>query len=416
VDLVSAQEEFQEAASADLTAVDVDAHDNLADARKELREAISAHLVAVGVGASADSPLQPPVLPKQTVRAMHCEARRDGLRKDADFIRRRIDLLESALVDGRRLDAEAIEPVLVEVMPGTQESELFRLATKLWSVPVSSGFGRRIRFLVWDRHHDGLIGVFAVGDPVFNLSSRDKWIGWNVEDRRERLVHVMDAFVVGALPPYSQLIGGKLVASLAASDDVRRVYDRKYCGRMSVIRQVERRAPLALLTTTSALGRSSLYNRLRVPDGPEFLHLGATKGYGHFHFSDRVFQMMRAYLGEMGHPYASGNRFGDGPNWRLRVARVALREVGLDERAVLNHGVPREVYAAPLASNWRQVLLGEQADTDCFAWPSDVVAESCLKRWVVPRASRDESYRAFRPNVVCERLLEDVEDAQASRD
>ena len=36
-----------------------------------------------------------------------------------------------------------------------------------------------------------------------------------------RLRNVMDAFVLGAVPPYRELLCGKLVAMLAASDEVR---------------------------------------------------------------------------------------------------------------------------------------------------------------------------------------------------
>ena len=78
----------------------------------------------------------------------------------------------------------------------------------------------------------------------------------------------MDAYVVGAVPPYSQLIGGKLVAALMASTEVKRVYERKYLGRQAVISEKKHRARLVLLTTTSALGRSSLYNRLSLAKRP----------------------------------------------------------------------------------------------------------------------------------------------------
>ena len=58
----------------------------------------------------------------------------------------------------------------------------------------------------------------------------------------------MDAYVVGAVPPYSQLIGGKLVAALMASTEVKRVYERKYLGRQAVISEKKHRARLVLLT------------------------------------------------------------------------------------------------------------------------------------------------------------------------
>ena len=47
-----------------------------------------------------------------------------------------------------------------------------------------------------------LLGVFALGDPVYNLRARDDLIGWNVEQRSARLYNVLDAFVLGAVPPY----------------------------------------------------------------------------------------------------------------------------------------------------------------------------------------------------------------------
>jgi hypothetical protein len=46
----------------------------------------------------------------------------------------------------------------------------------------------------------------------------------------------MDAFVLGAVPPYRFLLCGKLVAMLAASDTVSDAFKRKYNGTRSVIR------------------------------------------------------------------------------------------------------------------------------------------------------------------------------------
>ncbi len=34
-----------------------------------------------------------------------------------------------------------------------------------------------MRYLVYDRNNDKLIGIFALTDPVFNLRVRDAWIG-----------------------------------------------------------------------------------------------------------------------------------------------------------------------------------------------------------------------------------------------
>lgn len=370
-----------------------------------LRRAIHSHLLGLGFSRNGDGYVLDGELSKQRIRDLHSVHREGVLAQNRGFIDRHGADLAGHIATGRRLDPEAIDPELVEVKSDTLESRLFRLATLLWSVPVSQGFGRRLRFLVRDRQNGCLIGLFALGDPVFNLGARDNWIGWTHQDRSDRLVHVMDAYVVGALPPYSYLIGGKMIAALMASEEVRDVYERKYWGRQAVISKKRRRAGLVLLTTTSALGRSSLYNRLALPGGPEFLRIGTTKGFGHFHLSGQIFERLRAYLAAIGHPYATGNRFGMGPNWKIRVIRAAVEELGIEANTILKHGIKREVYAIPLAENYRQILLGDHTSVQSTVRPGSEIAKYCLERWMIPRAMRDKSYGGFECSRVMDALM-----------
>ena len=370
-----------------------------------LQKVVHRHLINLGFSRNGTGYFIDGELTKQKIRNLHSAQRLEILEQRKPFIERYGSELSEEFASGNQIDPSSIDPRLVEVKPGSHDSRLFRFASLLWSVPVSQGFGRRIRFLVKDRQNGCLIGLFALGDPVFNLSDRDKWIEWTHEDRRERLVHVMDAYVVGAVPPYSNLIGGKLVAALMTSTRVKRVYERKYLGRESVIRRKKHRARLVLLTTTSALGRSSIYNRLSLPSGPRFLRIGTTKGFGHFHLSGAVFDSLRRYLEAEGHPYASGHRFGMGANWRLRVARAALEGIGIDGNTILKHGVKREVYAIPLATNWKKVLHGEHRNIRSLAASAEEIAEFCLNRWIIPRADRDKSYRGFDRSSIMKTLL-----------
>ena len=55
----------------------------------------------------------------------------------------------------------------------------------------------------------------------------------------------------------------------------------------------EKSAAPVLITTTSALGRSSIYNRLRFDGRHVFKSIGYTQGFGHFHFSDELFKEKR---------------------------------------------------------------------------------------------------------------------------
>jgi len=372
--------------------------------KKELKAAVHQHLEQLGFRKKGKGYILEGELTKDRIRTLYEGARHRRLYDEGQLLKKHGHLLVASLADGRTVNPARVDPELVQVFPESPEAVLFRLATLFWSVPVSRGFGRRLRFLVRDRQNSSLIGIFALGDPVFNLTARDSWIGWDAQARKERLVHVMDAYVVGSLPPYSQLLGGKLVAALVASDDVRAAYAKQYLERKSIISGIRKSADLVLVTTTSALGRSSMYNRLRVPEGPQFTQLGFTKGYGHFHLDGDVFAMMRLYLQQLGHPYASGNRFGMGPSWRLRVVRAALEELGLDSDSVLKHGIRREVYALPVAANWREVLQGTASEAEPLTWSSREIAEKCIDRWIAPRSKRCPEFARFRVSAVCDAL------------
>lgn len=360
---------------------------------KSLRRAVHDRLVRIGFSKSGDGYFIAEPVTKDTVRRFHRMGRGERLDRCRDLLEGRGRELVTRFAAGAEVSVPRIDPELVPVRSGTEEADLFRLATLLWSVPVSQGFGRRLRFLVRDRHNGKLIGIFGLTDPVFNLTARDDWIGWSVGDRRERLVRVMDAFVVGAVPPYAHLIGGKLVAALMTSAEVLRAYEKKYRGTESVLSHRVKPSKLVLLTTTSALGRSSLYNRLSIPGGAQFQRIGETKGFGHFHLSGHLFDRLRARLVDLEHPYANGHRFGMGPNWRIRVAREALESLGLEADTILRHGIQREVFAAPLAVNWRPILKGEQVRVRSTPLSARAIADFCVARWLLPRSIRDATYR-----------------------
>ena len=369
--------------------------------RDLLRGEINLHLEAIGLNGSR-SHCKPS---KDAIRAIHRYHRGAAQQRIHRALGDKIDLFLEEIANGDEVDPANISPELVEVRSGTRTGDLFRFASLLWSIPVSQGYGRRLRYLVRDRANGKLIGLFALGDPVFNLRVRDEWIGWNQAERRERLVNLMDAYVVGAVPPYANLLGGKLVASLIASEEVGSKFEKRYGKKAGLISRKRKRARLALVTVTSALGRSSLYNRLKLMpaaerevDGPvvELRRLGVTTGYGHFQITDDLFSQLRGVLQEDGHKYADGHQFGDGPNWRIRVARTGLQSLGLNPDAVLKHGIQREVYAMPIAANALAFLAARDEEPLFDCKTVDEISALARERWLVPRGNRRPSYREFR--------------------
>ena len=365
--------------------------------RNALRDDIRNHLEEIGLNGARGAALS-----KDDIRAIHRFHREAARERILRALGRKAERFLEYIANGDEVSPRAIRPELVEAKSGTRDGDLFRFATLIWSVPASQGYGRRLRYLVMDKANGKLIGVFALGDPVFNLRARDKWIKWNQAERRERLVNVMDAYVVGAVPPYSALLGGKTVASLMASQEVADMFERRYGDSPGVISGKRKGARLAMATVMSALGRSSIYNRLKLTD-PEtgetavrLIRLGKTLGFGHFQIPNSLFSRLRQVLREDGHEYANGYKFGGGPNWRVRAAREALKSLGLDADDILRHGIEREVYAMPIAENAREFLSGEDAEARFRHRTVAEISALARERWVVPRSERDAGFRRFR--------------------
>ncbi len=333
---------------------------------------------------------------KQAIRHLHREAREAAIARARPALARHESRLLRYFAAGSEVEPASVRPVLREVFAGTEEELLFRYAKLHWSIPVSAGYGRRLRFLVFDEFTGKLMGLFGLGDPVFALNPRDAWIGWDKAARRERLRHVMDAFVVGAVPPYADLLCGKLVALLMTSTEVREAFARRYAARTSWISTRPFDGQLALITTTSALGRSSLYNRLTFGGRRVFQSVGYTSGSGEFHFANGLYHDLLRFARARCIPRAKHARWGKGWRSRRELVRAVLPLLGLS-RELVYHGVRREVFVAPLAENARAFLRGEEGRlvpyeisvNELFAW--------FRTRWLLPRAGRDQRYRAFDP-------------------
>jgi hypothetical protein len=378
----------------------------LTAAEEALRQELLDALLKQGFALDGNRIVPPDLSSKDAVRNLYSRLRRERLREALPWLRTVEGRLLPYFASGSEVNVEHVSPQLVPVDDSGFSAELFRYASLLWSVPVSAGYGRRMRFLVMDRHNGKLIGIFALGDPVYNLRARDEWIGWCAREKNERLAHVMDAYVLGAVPPYSYLLCGKLVALLATSNEVREAFRKKYAGQASLIRGVVREPHLVLLTTTSALGRSSLYNRIALDGRRVFLSLGFTEGWGHFHFSDGTFERIKAYLREVGDPVVARYKYGGGPNWRMRALKSCLVRLGLSPQ-LLQHGVRREVFGAPLAANAREFLRGEDAEPQYYDMHAQELFAYFRRRWLLPRAARDGRFREFdRESIRMSRMVE----------
>ena len=348
----------------------------------ELRARIQLELSAAGFIVTEDGLELPAGDAKNTYRKLHYDQRQERLLSSIKTIKAWEDYFISSIAKPDEIDIQKIN-LRIRPIENVQDRGLFNYASLTWSVPVSKGFGRRSYFLVEDQQNGKLVGIFALGDPVYNLSVRDKEIGWTQEQKAKRLYNVFDAFVCGAIDPYRQLLGGKLVAMLTTSDEVIELLRQKYDGKRTQISEEIKDSRPALITVTSALGRSSVYNRLRYKERYLLKSHGYTKGFGHFHFSPTLYADLLEVAKE--HPNYAGTEFGAGANWKIRTLRQALTLLGVSNN-YMQHGLTREVFLGELASNSMSFLRGETNELDYHFASIEEITEFWKERWLLPRS------------------------------
>jgi len=229
---------------------------------------------------------------------------------------------------------------------------------------------------------------------------------------RQRAIaeNVMEIITCGSVPPYGDILGGKLVAMLlcspAVADDFANHYDRRTSLIASGLagQPVRRRAQLTTLTTSSLYSvGSSQYNRIRLPAeslGGEgdvrYLRIGVTESFGTVHFAPDTAKALAEYarLANDGRRSVN-NLFGEGTSPKLRSLRSGLDALGLPAEVFLRHHSPRLLYAAPLAHNANEVLFGLDKKPDyILGAPSEdggvqEIADMWRERWLRPRIERE---------------------------
>jgi hypothetical protein len=164
----------------------------LSFSESSLKRSLRRHLRKIGYSRNSAGELVPCDSSKESYRALHLSQRQDILRRESSFIKTSWRTLGGFFANGEEINPSLVMPRLELINPGTWQSDLFRLACLTWSIPVSGGYGRRLRFLVWDDNNCKLMGVIGLADPVFNLRARDSFIGWSAKDREERLIYILD--------------------------------------------------------------------------------------------------------------------------------------------------------------------------------------------------------------------------------
>lgn len=228
---------------------------------------------------------------------------------------------------------------------------------------------------------------------------------------------IADLTVCGAVPPYNAILGGKLVAMLAASPEVVVEYRRRYQALPSIIassmagRAIVRPANLVFIGTTSLYGeRPNQYDRTSYPceivggrkgEAIRYRYLTSpertrTSGVGTFQFGRETKAAIEKFMSSTTNGRRVNNVFGEGTSPKLRSLRDGLNALGVSSDEMLEHGMEKVVYGATLTSNTMRYLL-RLDDRPNYLFSLDNVeastsriAQYWFERWAKPRMERRE--------------------------
>ncbi|MDR0605067.1 MAG: DUF4338 domain-containing protein, partial [Bacteroidales bacterium] len=311
--------------------------------------------------------MPPEYYDKQTIRDSMSFKRNEIILQNKIWIENNISFARKNLANGIDVLKSEIKPV-IEVCETDKQHQLFRMLRYYWSSPYSEYVGRRIKLIIRDDAlpNKPVIGIAALGSPIIHIPERDNFIGWNKDVRTKNLIHAMDAYVIGALPPYNYLLGGKLISYILASNEVRAIYSEKYKDQITLIDK-RKANQLVGIFTTSLFGHSSQYNRIKYGDDLLYIPIGQTKGFGTLHLSNETIKLMLLLLKNKG--VNVGCKFGDGPSWVMRVIRSAGDILDFDSNFLLQHSFKRNIYFVPLAKNYKDFLNGNEKRPDFYNYP-----------------------------------------------
>ena len=235
--------------------------------------------------------------------------------------------------------------------------------------------------------------------------------------------NIMDLGVCGAIAPYNELLGGKLVAALMGSREVRELYKSRYNGKKykfpSIIassskgKAVYRDANLMCLTTTSLYGvSSSQYNKIKFlkKDFPELdtdvvwfeakkdSRSQKTKGQGVYHLSNTTVKLLSILTRKKLGYVEVNNKFGEGTAPKLRKASLGIecltdkKKSNISTETFFAHSIQRKNYIFFYEKNILEKLLDQKKKFSSISSSTAIsISSAWIKRWLIKRIRRSET-------------------------
>ncbi len=355
--------------------------------KNKLRKEIIDHILSQGF--KINPHVRPAEDTKDYYREVHQKSKLEEINIHRNFLMRNLKITKKYSISGSEIDPKKIELELREVTPNSLEVKLFLWWNIVWwSLPYVKSIGRQMRFLLWDVYHDAPFGLIGLQSAPLSQRIRDEYLGIKKEGKDYWVNMSMYAQRVGALPPYNELLGGKMVASALVSNEIRDRYREKYENVKTIMKKRKLPADLMFITTTSAFGKGSMYDRLTYDGDRINKFLGYTQGSGTFHISEDLYRKMVSFLEEKEVNTKRG--YGTGPSRKLKLIDSALKKLGIPKYTY--HNIKRGFYLFPLVKNIKEVI--EKGEEPLWRDTSFTeIFEHWQKRWALPRAKRIQKWK-----------------------
>ena len=339
---------------------------------------------------------------KKIYRTIQSTAKQEKLDLHKNFIKKNLKVINKYAIKGKEINPGKINLELRFVEPKSEESIIFTWWNLAWwSIPYERLIGRQMRFVLWDTYHDAPFGLIGLQSPPLRNKLRDDYLGIQNGKRDYWLNMSMYAQRVGALPPYNDLLGGKLVALSLLCNEIRNKYNEKYEGKKTVLMEREIPADLLFITTTSAFGKGTIYERIDFNGEKINEFLGYTTGSGTFHLSEQNYQLLINYLDSLG--YETKRGYGTGPSRKLHLIDNAFRELGIAKFS--NHGIKRGFYLFSNVSNLKKVITSNEKPV-WYNRPFEDLTQYWKERWCIPRSDRIEKWKSFDQEKFIEEIMD----------
>jgi len=335
--------------------------------------------------------IKPPLESKELLKNIHRRKKMERIRHHRKRLKRCLRAVKEHTINGADLDPERIDLEIREILPNDGDADIaFWWDLVWWSLPHTKMYGRQIRLLLWDKGHDSPFGLLSLQSPPIRSNVRDNFLGIPEDEHDYWINQGMYAQRVGAFPPYNDLLGGKFVAMTMVSNELREIYERKYEGLRTLLKDRILPARLLFVTTTSAYGKSSMYDRIRYKEDEIGEAIGFTSGTGTFHIPEDVYQDLIKFMAAQGKDVSRG--FGTGPSRKLRLTYEGLQLLGIGR--LITHNVRRSIYVFFTVNNFSDIVKHE-AEPEWKDYSFSNLFKYWHKRYCLPRAERIDRWRDF---------------------